>query len=185
MNPNIKNNVLTWAVVVLIIANIVVITLFWLGHRQIQRRQETPADFLSHELGLDDKQKAQLHEFASQHHMESEKIRQHIKEARDHFFDLIKMPNVNPATKDSAANAIADNLKKLELLTFDHFQKVRMMCTPDQQVKFDKIINQVIKMVAGPPPGRPPHGRRGGPDGPPPGPPGDRPPRDRPPGDTL
>ena len=162
MNLNAKKNVLTWAVVLLIIANIVVITLFSIDHRQGPPKPEKPAQFLSHELGLDEKQMSQLHELANQHHMESEKLREHVKEARDLFFGLMKQPIVNPATKDSAANAIAANLKQLELLTFDHFQKVRMICTPDQQVKFDKIINEVMKMVTGPPPGPPPR-RRGSP----------------------
>ena len=89
MNLNAKNNVLTWAVVMLIVANIVVITLFSIDHHQGPPNPEKPAQFLSHELGLDEKQMSQLHELANQHHMESEKLRERVKEARDHFFDLV------------------------------------------------------------------------------------------------
>lgn len=178
MNPTTKNNVLTWAVVVLIAANLVVITLFWMGHHKLQQHQHaTPAAFLTHELSLDDKQKLQLHDLASQHHAASEKIKENIKDARDRFFDLIKQPNVIPASKDSAAAIIAENLKQLEVLTFDHFQSVRKICTPEQQLKFDKIIDEVLKMVGSPPPGGPPGG------GPHNGMPGDHPPGDEPPGD--
>ena len=183
MSPNSKNTILTWAVVILIIANIIVIILFWLGHQRQQRPHQTPADFLTKELGLDAKQQAQLHVLANQHHLESEKIRENIKQARDHFFELMKQTNVQASVRDSAASTIALNLKNLELLTYDHFQHVRMLCTPDQQKTFDRIIEKVVKMIAGPPPGpppgeRPPHGRIGGN-----GPPGEPP--TEPPKDTL
>ena len=174
MNPNTKNNLLTWLVVILILANLAVITLFWMAHhRRQQRAVGTPQEFLVKQLGLNEKQQQQLHQLASEHHMQSEKIRGKIKDARDHFFDLLKQSNVTDSAKLEAAAPVADNLKQLDLLTFEHFRQVRMLCTPDQQKKFDEIINEVLQMIGGPPPGGPPGGpplgaRRGGPPGPPP-----------------
>ena len=174
MNPATKNNVLTWAVVLLILANVTAIIIFWTGHRDQQKPPPgKPSEFLIRELGLDEKQREQLHVLAEKHHEGAEKIRENVKGARDHFFDLMKQGNVNDSAKNAAAEAISTNLKDLELLTFDHFRSVRMICTPAQQIKFDQIIDQVMKMVAAPPPG-PPGGRR-------PGPPGDAPQGEGPP----
>ena len=174
MNQDKKNNLLTWLVVILIIANIAVITMFWLSHNQKPPRPAgTPAEFLTKELGLNEQQQQQLHQLANKHHMESEKIRGKIKDARDHLFDLLKQTNVTDSSKQQAAASVADNLKQLELLTFEHFQQVRALCNPEQQKKFDQVINQVLQMIggrpAGPPNGPPPGEHPGGPqDGPPP-----------------
>ena len=172
MNPTTKNNVLTWLVVVLMLANIGVITLFLMGRHHQEEKRGTPGEFLVRELNLDTKQQAQLHELASKHHTESEKIRGEIKDARDHFFDLIKQPNVNDSAKNATATEVADKLKALDLLTFDHFRQVRMICTPEQQVKFDKVLNEAMRMIGGPPPGP----RQGGPGGRKMGPPREGPP---------
>ena len=156
-----RNNLLTWLVLILIVANVAVLTIFWMGHKRNEDRPHgTPAEFLTKQLGLNGKQQAQLTELGHAHHQASEKIRGRIKDARDQFFGLLKTPNVNDSAKHRAASAVSDNLKELELLTFDHFQQVRSICTPEQQKKFDEIINEVMQMVGGPPPGPPPGRRR-------------------------
>ena len=77
------------------------------------------------------------------------------------LFKLLQQPDVNDSTKKAAADNVAKNLERLDLLTFEHFKEVRAMCTPGQQKKFDEIIENVLQMIAsGPPPGRPgPNGR--------------------------
>ena len=38
--------------------------------------------------------------------------------------------------------------KESDRITFVHFQKVRALCRPDQQTKFDEVIGEVLKMMA-------------------------------------
>ena len=168
MSMDNKNKLLTWSVILLVIVNVIVITFLWSGHKRNERMQPPrPAEFLAKALNLNDSQKIQLHQLADRHHRESEKIREEIKDARDHYFDMLKQPGVADSTKSNAANNIALHLKELEILTFDHFQKVRAICSAKQQIKFDEMINEVIHMVGAPPPGH----REGRGSGPPPPPP--------------
>ena len=175
MINNSKNNLLTWLVILLIAANVVAIGLFLSGRNRPPEERGTPGHFLVHELGLNTDQQTKLKTLADKHHEASQKIRGEIKDARDHFFELIKQPNVDDSTKNKASAVVAAKLQELELLTFDHFRQVRLICTPEQQKKFDEVLNEVIRMIGGPPPGPPPGGPRGGRDHPGNGPGGDEP----------
>ena len=153
-----KNKILVWAVVLLMIANVAVLTTIWLLHTKQRPQRGTPADYLVKELALNTDQQNRLHELAKEHHRQSQEIRGQIKDARHDLFKLLQQPNVSDSIKKAAADNVAKNLEQLDLLTFNHFQQVRALCTPRQQKKFDEIIEDVLEMIAtGPPPG--PHGR--------------------------
>ena len=171
MNAPAKNKLLTWLVILLLIANTATITMFWLGKRKPPPPKGTAHEFLVKELKLDAKQQVQLEVLVKEHREAAEKFREKIKEAKDSFFNLLQQPAVPDSIKRSAAAAVSAVTEQLDLLTLDHFQKVRALCTPDQQKIFDNIIHQVTRMMAPPQPGGP--GR--GPQGPPP-PDGERPP---------
>jgi len=184
---------LTWLVVLLVLANIATITMFWLNRPKhpAAMQGERPKDFLVQELKLDAKQQEQLEGLVKEHREAAEALRKKIKESKDAFFALLKQPGVPDSAKQAAAKAVSVNTEELDLLTFNHFQKIRALCTPDQQKKFDEILQRVTSMIAQPRPpggpgGPPPGGRPDGPggpggDGPPPpdGAPGNEPPPDK------
>ena len=157
MNSNNKNNLLAALVVLVIIANIIVIALFFKGREHnMLKPPGTPLEFLIKRLSLNEKQQEELHQLADSHHRAADSIRGKIKVARDQLFSLLKQPSGNDSSKNRASALVAKNLEELELLTFDHFQKVRLICTPVQQIKFDSIISQTVQMLGAPPPGGPP-----------------------------
>lgn len=188
MNHTSKNRLLTWLVIILVLANIATITMFWLNRPKHPADMPggRPKDFLVKELKLDAKQQEQLEVLVKEHRAAAEALRLKIKDGKESFFELLKQPGVSDSAKQAAAKAISAHTEELDLLTFNHFQKIRALCNADQQKKFDSILQQVTNMIAqprppggpgGPPPGAP-DGKRG--DGPPPqdGPP----PPDGPPG---
>ncbi len=171
MNHGTKNKLLTWLVVVLLVANAATIAMFWLGKRKPPPPQGAPNEFLIKELKLDNKQQEQLDVLVKQHRQVAEQIRKQIRTAKDSLFDLVKNPGATDSAKQMAAAACSKLTEQLDVLTVNHFQKVRALCNAEQQKKFDGIIRDITRMMAQPqPPGRPP-----GPH-PPDGPEGDRPP---------
>ena len=134
----------------------------------------TPREFLIKELKLNAKQQEQLEVLVKEHRQAAEQLRGKTREAKESFFDLLKQQNVTDSVKQAAAKSVSIITEELDLLTLNHFQKVRALCTADQQQKFDEIIQQVTSMMGQP---RPPMGPHNDPQGPPPGDPrGDRPP---------
>ena len=179
MEHTTRNKLLTWLVVLLLVANVASITMFWVGKektaaaRQKQQQRERPAEFLIRELQLDAKQQDELEILRAAHTDAAVTLRKQLKEAKEMFFALIKQPGVTDSMKFAAAKPVSIITEKLDLLALNHFIKVRAICNEEQQKKFDKIIEQVTEMIskAGePPPGegnRPPRDDR-------PPPPGDK-----------
>lgn len=175
MNSGTKNKLLVWLVVLLLVANAATITMFWLGRtKHPPQHKGTPQEFLVQELKLDTKQQEQLDLLRKDHRQAAELLREKIKNAKESFFDLLKQSNVTDSAKQAAAKAVSASTEELDLLTLNHFQKVRALCTPQQQTKFDEIIHQVTSMMGQQ---RRPKGPGNDRKGPPPGgPDGDRPP---------
>jgi hypothetical protein len=149
-----KNNFLLWLVALLVIANLASITVFWLGRTD---RRPPPAgnasQYLIKELEFNENQKNSYLKLVSGHRRMAEGYRQEIRKAKDNFFDLLQEPSVSDTTKQRALHEISIQTESLDALTFDHFKKVRALCTPEQKEKFDNIIHEVLNLMAGPPPG--------------------------------
>lgn len=169
MNPVTKNKLLTWVVVLLLIANAVTITMFWVGKpKQPVQPKNQPKDFLIAELKLDTKQQEQFLVLVKEHREAVEQLRAKVKEAKNNFFDLLKQKQVTDSVKKTAAAAVSTITEQIDLLTLNHFQKVRELCNPEQQKKFDEIIHQVTSMMGqqrapmgpGGPPSGGPNGKR-------------------------
>ena len=177
MNHGSKNKLLTWLVVLLLVANAATIAMFWLGKvKHPPQSKGTPQEFLVKELQLNTKQQEQLDVLRKEHREAADQLREKIKNAKEAFFDLLKQQNVTDSVKQVSAKAVSIHTEELDLLTLNHFQKIRALCTPEQQKKFDEIIQQVASMIGRP---RPPGSPENGPQGPPPttgGQEGDRPP---------
>lgn len=147
-----KNKILIGAVIILMILNIALLAAIWLTNSKQKQRRETPADFLIKELGLNNEQQRAFRSLAAKHRQQADKLREQVKEARRDLFNLLEHPAVDDSSKKAAAATAAKNLEQLDLLTFDHFKEVRALCTPAQQLKFDEIIEEVLRMMAAGPP---------------------------------
>ena len=175
MNHVAKNKLLTWLVVLLLIANAVTIAMFWLGKaKQPFQQTRSPKDFLIKELKLDTKQQEQVEVLVKEHQQMAELLRERIRIEKEKFFDLLQQPDATDSAKTAASAAANYLVQKVDLMTLNHFQKIRALCNPEQQKRFDEIIHQVTAMMGQP---RPPKGPGNDRQGPPPGgPDGDRPP---------
>ncbi|HEV7783268.1 MAG TPA: Spy/CpxP family protein refolding chaperone [Chitinophagaceae bacterium] len=177
MNTGTKNKLLITLVVALLLANTATIIMFWSGKKTgpLLKPGGAPKEFLVKELKLDQKQQEQLDALVKEHRASAEQLRKKTREAKEAFFDLLKQQGVPDSIKQVAAKAVSVNTEELDLLTFAHFQKIRALCTAEQQQKFDEIIHEVTRMMAQPgrpmgaghPQGPPPDGPGG--NGPPPG----------------
>ncbi len=178
MNNATKNKWLMIAVLLLLAANMATLAVFWIN----KEKKPSPlkgggaaADFIIREVGFDSQQQRQYRELIKEHRRGAEQIRRQIHDAKNQFFELLQQPSVSDSVKKAAAIAANEGAMQLDLQTFDHFRKVRELCRPDQQQKFDRIIHNALRMMAAPPPGGPPGGQHGPPPGdgngpPPPGP---------------
>lgn len=171
---NDSSKIWKWMVIILTILNIALIVSIWINkphhgmggpppHHHGQGRpdghERGPAGMLIRELGFSPEQIKQFEALKEEHHSSVEKLMENGHGLRDGFFELLKNDSVNQTLVTEKAAAISENQKNIEMITFDHFKKVRAICNPEQKKRFDIIIEKVLRHM-GPP--------RGGPGGPPP-----------------
>jgi protein CpxP len=175
MKPAASKKILTLLVVLLLIANVATIVVFWLKKEENSAPLNGgPAKFITKELGFTRAQEEKFRTLAQEHQEAIRPVRDELKDAKDNFFSLLSQPDLSEGAKLAAAKAVSTYTEQLDLITLNHFAKVRAMCNDEQKKKFDGIIKQVTQMMAMPQHGPGPNGRppMDGPHGMPPPPDG-------------
>ncbi|HLO83101.1 MAG TPA: Spy/CpxP family protein refolding chaperone [Chitinophagaceae bacterium] len=157
------NRLFTWLLGILLLANAVTLVVFWIDRTRPENGPRAGAQgFLVQQLNFNDQQQQQFEALAKDHRAKAQEIRPKIKEAKDAMFELVKQPGVSDSIKQAAAAKVSGYIMQLDLYTLEHFQKIRAICNPEQQKKFDQILNQLTMMIGNqrpPGPGRDLQGR--------------------------
>lgn len=158
--------VLKWSVGILVVLNIILLVNFWksnglTAHPRFPKMAggHGPAEMIINELKLSKEQIVQFDKLKEAHHSSMLELQAKGNELRNNYFNNLKQDNPDQKVIDELANAIGDNQKQIETITFNHFMDVRKLCNEEQKKRFDLIINDVLQHMTG--------GRRGG-DMPPP-----------------
>jgi len=147
-----------WAVLLLAVLNICLLGSIWLkqdkpSHEEMRRppNGEKAADFLIEQLKFSSQQLTAFEKLKEAHHQAIDSLHEISKEVHHLFFDNLKTEKEDTVSTHKLARAIADNQTQIELVTFNHFKKVRELCDEKQKTKFDEIIQEVLKRMAAPP----------------------------------
>ncbi len=163
MNNTNKSRLLTTAIMLLLAANIVALVMFWYDKNRKdaemppppREQSGSPFDFLTKELALDSNQIEAYNALRNEQRKNAEPLKKAIRDSKDSLFGLLKKSPVNDNDLQYALNKVGAAQIGLDKSTFQHFQSVRKLCNPKQQLKFDSIIQQAMQMF-GQPNRRPP-----------------------------
>ncbi len=155
MKNLVKNKITGWLVAILIIANIATLVFFWIGHFRNQRNN-SPKEFLAKKLQFSSNQKNIYFNLAKEHNETARVIRKEIKLNKEAFFNLLKSDYVSDSAKAKAALEVSLSIQSLDILTFEHFEKVRAICTPVQKKIFDDLVQKMVNSVNNPQQDTPP-----------------------------
>jgi Spy/CpxP family protein refolding chaperone len=167
-----NNRWLTIATIILLVANTVTLSLLWVNRKNAGIDRGAPHnppavfEFLTKELQLDSKQQDAYRLLRDEHQQSQRQLHDSIRNAKDAFFSLLQQPNVPDSLLQDYSKKTNAYEQQMDIITFRHFEKVRSLCNPDQQKKFDALIKEVMQRMAGPaahPPG--PDGMRPPPPG--------------------
>ena len=189
MKQILQNKGWAFAIIFLVVANLATLTFFWFEKlkepkqkSEILRNQRhpQPPQLLLQELKFSTDQQKQYDDLFQNHIHQVGIVKDSIRMAKETFFKLLSNSQISVDVLQKRAAEAAALQGHLDMLTFEHFRKVKAICTPNQQKKFDEIIQTIVERMAPPPPPPPPGRRRDGNRPPPPpledGPDGNRPP---------
>jgi hypothetical protein len=158
-------------IILLVAINLGTLGFIWMGrHRPGPPDGRLPGDvvaFLTKELQLTAGQQDTLKTLQETFKDEIRDAEENYRGLHPPFFDQLQGAAIDSAKFNLALDALTAGSRKIETLTFGYFRQVRAMCNPQQQLKFDGIVNEAMRMLA---PQQPHMGQQPPPPvGPPPG----------------
>jgi predicted Holliday junction resolvase-like endonuclease len=140
-----KSKLLPAILVILIVLNGVLI--FMLIKKPHQNREHPPQrTFLTEQLQFSKNQKEVFENLDETHRETMMDLDEKIRKQKDILFNSFGDDAVNT---DSLILKNGDLQIKKEKEVFRFFKSVRKICTPEQQEKFDKIIDKALKGAGG------------------------------------
>jgi len=135
---------------VLLVSNIIMACFLIFGHPDgmppFLRFGRNPGQFLSEKLEFSKQQEAGFAKLKEAHHDSMMLLLKEGRNLRTKYFDgLISDRPDND--NESFTDEIAQNQKRIEILTYRHFKKLKQLCTPKQQLVFNTIIEDVVKRL--------------------------------------
>ena len=149
MKNIVKIKLTNWLIVLLITANVATLTFFWVGHLK-NERANSPKEFLANKLNFSEIQRDAYFELAKEHNEAAKIIREQVKFDKENLFSLLKSDAIIDSARNNAAARVSMSIQSLDILTFEHFKKVRTLCTAAQKPKFDELIQKMVNSVNSP-----------------------------------
>jgi protein CpxP len=152
MNYFDKSRILVIMITLLVILNLATLSFLWINRSPHPERRggDAPAQYLIEQVGLTPDQQAAYRVLIRDHQGRMHSIHDSIRFHKIQLFRNLQGIDSTAAKVESAT--IGRFQETLEMNTFNHFLKVRALCSPVQAIKFDKVIDDVLRMMAPPGP---------------------------------
>jgi Spy/CpxP family protein refolding chaperone len=137
------------AIALLLALNLATLAFMWLN-RPPHPGQKGPYQFLVKATDMDESQQAAYTQLRDAHRSKMDELRAKNSHIRRKLFNLLAQKDQNDPEVLLLTDSIAVVKRQEELLTFEHFRRVREICRPEQQAKFDAAIGEAIQSM-GPP----------------------------------
>ena len=143
-----RNKMLIVIIAVLLVSNLISLGFIFFGKKCNEKknaeRGKPMSDFFEKQLNFTPEQTAQFHQLRDQHFDNLKPFLKDVRKAKDSLFSLMHEPNVTDSMVKILAENLAEKEKAQELQSFNHFKKVRELCTEEQKPKFDTLISKLI-----------------------------------------
>lgn len=153
-NPRNKNLLLIIAVLLLI--NIAVLGYFlWLRKKPAkvvaEKERFSMVDMMQKVIGFDSNQMVQYKQFREKQRETIRPMFDDMRKSKDSLFRMLSNPGISDSAVKNAADIIALKQRAIDLQSFSYFKKVRALCTPEQQPKYDSLVLNMISKMGRPP----------------------------------
>jgi len=142
-------------VAILLVTNVITLSIYWSKKTQDDHhpeqgggdRQRRMGQFMVNELKLDKEQEAVYWKMRDTMLSQQRLLMDSIRNTKKRFYDLLQDPAPSDSLLNAKMNEAAEIQKKLDLTTFQHFQKVRALCKPEQVLKFDTVVKEIVNRM--------------------------------------
>ena len=139
----------------LLLTNIAVLVYFLRREKeprteQPERTRSTVTEMLQDEVGFNEEQTAKYKELKNKQREKIKPMYDNMRKAKDSLFRLLSYPDTPDSVLNKAAGVIAQRQKELDIETFNHFRRVRALCTPEQLPQYDSSVIRLLRKMGKP-----------------------------------
>ena len=150
INKQNRSKVFLAIIGILLVANIAMVS-FFLLNREKPDRKTIIANFLKTEIGFDTLQLQQYDLLGNRHKDNMKKMMDSLRSTKDNQFKELTAAGFSDSAMNSIADQSAVSQKAMELRSFNHLKKIRLLCKPEQLPKFDSLFGKVLNRRNGEP----------------------------------
>lgn len=118
-------------------------------------KSEGPKQLIIDFLNFNSEQQKQYEIIIEEHQSKTKEIKKSLKVLRESLYNELRNNTINNNKVDSIIQKIAENHQNFEHLNFEHFQKIKSICKPNQTELFKDLTEELINLFphdAGRPP---------------------------------
>lgn len=149
INKQNRSKVFLMIIGILLVANIALVS-FFLLKKDTNKREKRPdrktmiANFLKKEIGFNAEQLKEYDSLSTWHSKYMKTMFEANRNSKDKQFKELTATNFSDSVMNNLADQSAASQKALELQMFSHLKQVRLLCTAEQQPKFDSLFVKVL-----------------------------------------
>ena len=151
--------VLLFLIGILLVTNLVLLLFFVLdkddkapGKRpQHTDRAQMMRTFLKDSVGFSEQQLTQFDQIREKNREDMKPLFEEMRQSKLAFYNLLKQPGTPDSVSQAAANLMAEKQMAVDMAFYKNFETIRSLCTPEQQAKYDTLVQQIVRRMIGPP----------------------------------
>ena len=153
-NTDKKYKALVSIIVFLLVTNFAMLIFFLVIDKPADKRwkEHTENSFsgsLESEVGFSKAQIEQYQELKTLQRKNIKPLFDKVRKSKQDFYELLYLPNVSDSLLIADADSIAQTQRTLDMQMFQHFKRVRAICTHDQLQRFDSTLKKAVVRMTG------------------------------------
>jgi protein CpxP len=141
-----KKDRLLWVLIILLVIINISGLIFIISERHPRPGKEFD-EVLIHELGLSNDQIKQFDVLKRDHHQRMMKLDQEMRPIFEDYFNLLTQTK-DPTKKDSLEKILSARYQEKIKVTYQHFDDLKAICTPEQQEKLSNIVPFLMQVIS-------------------------------------
>jgi protein CpxP len=109
-----------------------------------------PDRMIIERLHLNEQQQEQFNELKHEHHSQMLEVQETTGRLHKELFTLLQNDSMNTGKKDSLLQLIQQGNLQKEMVTMEHFRKLRAILTEEQKPLFDDLVEDIAERIMGP-----------------------------------
>lgn len=110
-----------------------------------KKHSQGSGHYMAKKVGFNEAQLNEYRTLLENHKAKRIELQKTIDSKRKELYDLLKVKGNHAAQVDSLTNEIGILSSQTEKASYQHFANIRAICTPEQLIKLDNMLNEAMR----------------------------------------